>query len=81
MWLVSVQMRGSVARNDIFCLKWRYDCPKQHILDYCGNTSFFVYYSIISYQSIKVYRVEIMGIGKIYFTHLCQWNMKMQTYQ
>ena len=34
-----------------------------------GGNSYFVYYYIISYQRIKVYRVEIMDIGKISLAH------------
>ena len=34
MWLVSLKMRGGLARNDIVGLKWRYYGPKQDILDY-----------------------------------------------
>ena len=33
MRLVSLQMRGSVARNYIFSLIWRYYVPKRDILD------------------------------------------------
>ena len=34
-----------------------------------GEHLYFVYYPIISYQLIKVYRVERMYIGKISMTH------------
>ena len=34
-----------------------------------GEHLYFVYYPIISYQWITVYRVEIMDIGKISLTH------------
>ena len=34
-----------------------------------GEHLYFVYYPIISYQWINVYRVEIMDIGKISLTH------------
>ena len=34
MRLVSLQMRGSVAINDIVILKWRYCGPTGDILDY-----------------------------------------------
>ena len=30
-------MRGSVARSDIFSIKWRYYGPKGGILDYLGT--------------------------------------------
>ena len=43
-----------------------------------GEHSYFVYYPIIFYQGIKVYRVEIMDIGKILLPNWCQWNMQMQ---
>ena len=46
-----------------------------------GEHLYFVYYPLISYQWIKVYRVEIMDIGKISMTHLRQWNMQMQPSQ
>ena len=36
MRFVSLQMRVSVARNDILGLKWRYCGPKNDILDYWG---------------------------------------------
>ena len=34
-----------------------------------GEHLYFVYYPIISYQWIKVYRVEIIDIGRISLTH------------
>ena len=34
MWLVNVQMRGSVAINYIFNIIWRRYGPKRYILDY-----------------------------------------------
>ena len=40
MKFASLQMRGSVARNDIFSLKWRYYGQKGDILDYCGTRVF-----------------------------------------
>ena len=49
MRLESLQMRGSVARNDIFGLQWRYYGLKSVILDYWGTLLFFSY-PIISYQ-------------------------------
>ena len=61
-------MRVSVERNDIFSLKWRYYGPKWDILDY-WKSLIFGYYSIIYYRGIKVYRDEIMDIGKISLTH------------
>ena len=69
MWLIRLQMRDSESRNDIFSLKWRYCGPKRGILDYWGTLAFN--YPIISYQRIKVYRVEIMDIVKILLTHWC----------
>ena len=55
-----------LARNDIFSLKWRYYGPKEDILDYWGTLIFFN--PIISYQRIKVYRVETVDIGRF------RWN-------
>ena len=40
MRLVSLQMRVSVTRNDIFSIKWRYYGPKRDILDYMGALIF-----------------------------------------
>ena len=37
MRLVSLQMRGSVARNDIFSLIWIFYGPKQDIFGLLGN--------------------------------------------
>ena len=68
MRLLSLRMRGSIARNEIFCLIWRCYGPQWDILEYWGNL-YFVYYPIIYYQQIKVYRVERMDIGKISLTH------------
>ena len=34
-----------------------------------GKNLYFVYYPIISYQWIKVYRFEIMDIGRISLAH------------
>ena len=52
----------SVARNYIFSLIWRCYGPKQDILDY-GEQSYIVYYPVIFYQKVKVYRVETMNMG------------------
>ena len=62
MRLVSLHVRGSVAKNYIFSIIWRYYGPKRDILDYWG-TSYFVYYPIISYRIIKVYMVETTDMG------------------
>ena len=43
-----------------------------------GEHSYCVYYPIIYYQSIKVYRDERMNIGKIYLNNWCQINIQMQ---
>ena len=85
MRFVSLQTRGSVARNYIFSLIWRCYDPKQDILDYRGKT-YFVYDPIISYRKIKVYRVEIMDMGRSYWNNgvsgtilleqWCQWKTK-----
>ena len=49
MRLLSLQMRGIVARNDIFGLKWRYYGPKWDILDYWGTLIFcLLLYYILS---------------------------------
>ena len=42
MRLVSLQMIGSVARIDIFSLKWRYYGPKRDILGYWGTHILFI---------------------------------------
>ena len=58
MWLVSLQMRGSVAR--IFG-----DGVVQiGIFWTIRDQSYIVYYPIISYQRIHVYRVETMDMGR-----------------
>ena len=62
MPLVSLQMRESVSRNDIFSLKWKYYDLNGGIF-YCWGTLKFVYYPIIFYQRMKVYRVETKGLG------------------
>ena len=67
MRLVSIQMRGSVAINYIFGLIWRSYGPKRDILDNWGTVN-FLNYPIISYQRIKVYRVETMDMG------ISHWN-------
>ena len=68
MMLVSLKMRGSVAINIIFVIKWRYYGPKGDILDYWGTLLFFNY-PIISYQRINVYRVEAKDMG------IFRWKM------
>ena len=57
-------MRGSVVRNGLFSPIWRYYGLKSDILDY-WETLTFLNVPIISYQCIKVHRVERMDIGKI----------------
>ena len=80
MRLVSLQMRGDLSRNYIFSLIWIYHGPKRYILDYWETVRFcLLSYYILSMD--KVYRVEIMDIGKISLTHWCQWNMQMQPSQ
>ena len=39
-----------------------------------GEQSYFVYYHIIFYQRIKVYRVETMDILNIILEQWCQWD-------
>ena len=83
MLLVSLQMRGSVARNYIFSLIWRCYGPNRDILDYWGT----ILYCLLSYYILskdKGYRVETidMGIshwdngvsGTILLEQWCQWN-------
>ena len=55
MRLVSLQMRGSVARNDIFSLKWRYYGPKRDILDYWVTLIFCLlsYYVLLMDKVLK----------------------------
>ena len=42
-----------------------------------GEHLYFVYYPIRFYQRIKVYRVEIMDIGKISLNHWRPCNTKI----
>ena len=51
----SVLFGDVTVRNGVFCT--------------IGEHLYFIYYSIISYQWIKVYRVEIMDIGNVSLTH------------
>ena len=49
MRLAIIQMRGSVARNHIFSLKWIYYGPKMDILDYWGTLIYIlIYFYILS---------------------------------
>ena len=51
-----------------------------------GEQTYFVYYPIISYQKIEVYRVETMDMGRshwkngvsgtILLEQRCQWKMQ-----
>ena len=50
MRFLSLQMRGSVERNDIFGFKWRYYGPKQYILDYGEIFIFF----LLSYYILSI---------------------------
>ena len=63
MRLVSLHIRGSVAKNYIISLIWICYGPKRDILDYWGE-NIFVYYPIISYRYIKVYRAETVYMGR-----------------
>ena len=63
---MSLQIRGSVARNYIFGLIWRCYGPEQDILDFRSQL-YFVYYPIKSYLRIKVYSVETMDMGISYW--------------
>ena len=49
MQLVSLQTKGSVARNYIFSLIWRCYGPKQDILDYRGK----IIYCLLSYYILS----------------------------
>ena len=42
---------------------------------------FLVYYPIISYQKIKVYKVETMNMGNILLTIWCQCSIKVKPHQ
>ena len=68
MLLVSLQMRGSVAREYIFSLIWRFYSLKRYIFDYRGTIIFF-YYPIISYQRIKVYMVGTKDMGRSHWNN------------
>ena len=46
-----------------------------------GEYLYFICYPIIFYQWVKVYRVEIMDIGKILLNHWHHWNIQIQTSQ
>ena len=51
-----------------------------------GEQTYFIYYPIISYQNIKVYRIETMDMGRshsnngvsgtILLGQWCQWKMQ-----
>ena len=45
-----------------------------------GENLYFIYYPIISYQLINVYRVEIMDSSKISLTRWRQWNMQIHKF-
>ena len=64
---ITLILEYDVAINYIFSPIWRCYGPKQGIFDYWGKT-YFVYYPIISYQKIKVYRVETIDMG------ISHWN-------
>ena len=61
MRLVILQMRGSVAKNYISSLIWRCYSPKRKFWTIVEQY-YIVYYPIISYRSIKIYRVETMDM-------------------
>ena len=85
MQLVSLQMKGSETINGILSLNWRH-LVQNGIFWTIGKYSYFVYYPIISYLRIKVYRVGKMdtGIshwkngvsGNILLEQWCNWKMK-----
>ena len=68
MRLVSLRMRGSVARNYIFGLIWRCYGLKWDIWT-IGEQSYMVYYTIISYRKIKVYMVETMDMRRSHWSN------------
>ena len=67
MQLVSVQMRGSVARNGIFSIEWRHFGTKRGYFGLLWNTNIFVYCPIILYQRIEVYKVEAMDVVRFHW--------------
>ena len=69
MRLVSLHMRERVQQEMTSSVLIGYIMVRNEIFWTIGEHSCFVYYPIISYQWIKVYRVEIMDIGKISMTH------------
>ena len=68
MWLVSLQTIRSVEINYIFSLIPRCYGLKKDILDF-GEQSYVVYYPILSYQKIKVHRVETMDMGRFHWNN------------
>ena len=60
-------MRGGLAINVIFGLKWRYYGQKKGYFGLSGKTHILVYYSIRYYQSIEAYRVETMDMGRFHW--------------
>ena len=68
MCLACLQIRGSIARNYIFGIIWRRYGPKWDIWT-IGEQSYFLYYPIISYRRIKVYRVETMDMERSHWNN------------
>ena len=74
------EMTSSVLNGDIMVRKGLFWT--------IGENSYFVYYPIISYLSIKVYRVETMDMGRSHWNNcvsgeilLEQWRQwKMQSW-
>ena len=72
------EMTSSVLNRDIMVQK--------EVFLNIGEHLYFVYYPIISYQRIKVYRIETIDMGrsycnngvsgKILLEQWCQWKMK-----
>ena len=54
---------------------------RKGIFSTIGEQLYFVYYLIISYQRIKVYRFDRMDIGNISLNHWRQRNTQMQQSQ
>ena len=63
-------MTSSVLNGDLLVRKGIFWTIWEHL--------HFVYYPLISYQTIKVYTVERMDIGKILLTHWRQWYMQIE---
>ena len=79
MQLVSLQMRVSVAINDIFSLKWRF-LVKKGIFLTIGERLYIFLYPIISYQRINVYRVVTKDIGRLFWNNGARGKFNLNKY-